>query len=83
MTGSNSIGNFSANLLILDGKNWEKWCVKMGVIFGFQDVHYHVKNGIPKEVEGATDVQTAAHKEMKKKDCKTLFLIPCVDDANF
>lgn len=87
MAGSNGNGNskyFPANLPILDGKNWEKWCVKMGVIFGFQDVKDLVMNGIPEEVEGATDVQTAAHKEMKKKDCKALFLIhQCVNDANF
>lgn len=81
---SNGNGHFPANLPVLDGKNWEKWCVKMGVIFGFQDVTDLVKNGIPEEVEGATDAQTAAHKAMKKKDCKALFLIhQCVDDANF
>lgn len=56
----------------------------MGVIFGFQDAYDFVMNGIPEEVEGATDVQTAAHKELKKKDYKALFLIhQCVDDANF
>lgn len=84
MTEGGSNGHFPANLPILDGKNWEKWCVKMDVIFGFQDVTDLVKNGIPAEVEGATEVQTAAHKAMKKKDCKALFLIhQCVDDVNF
>lgn len=85
MAGSNGNSNyFPANLPILDGKNWEQWCVRMGVIFGFQDVQEVVKNGIPEEVIGGTDVQTAAHKDQKKKDCKALFLIhQCVDNANF
>ncbi|MCI62743.1 retrovirus-related pol polyprotein, partial [Trifolium medium] len=36
MTGSSN--SFPANLPILDGKNWDQWCVKMNVIFGFQEV---------------------------------------------
>lgn len=49
-----SKGYFPANQLILDGKKWEQWCVKIGVIFGFQDVHDIVENGVPEEVVGGT-----------------------------
>lgn len=73
MTGSN--GSFPANLPIFDAKKWKQWCLKMEVIFGFEDVYDLVKNYIPEEVEGAMDAQTAAHKDQKKKDCKALFLI--------
>lgn len=82
MAGSNGNNYFPANLPILDGKNWEQWRVKMGVIFGFQDVQV-VKNGIPEKVVGETKAQTAAYKD-HKKDCKALFLIHLhVDSANF
>ncbi|RDX87993.1 hypothetical protein CR513_30472, partial [Mucuna pruriens] len=40
MVGSN--GSFPANMSILDGKNFEQWCIKMGVIFGFQEVQQAV-----------------------------------------
>lgn len=45
----------------------------MKVLFGFQDL-----------AENATEVQRTAHKELKKKDYKALFLIhQCVDPAIF
>ncbi|RDY14474.1 hypothetical protein CR513_00463, partial [Mucuna pruriens] len=79
-----SNGSFPANMLVLDGKNFEQWCIKMGVIFGFQEVLEIVKNGIQEMEVGATEVQRAAYRESKKKDCKTLFLIhQCVDSVNF
>ena len=80
--GSN--GNFPANLPVLDGKNYDHWCIKMKVIFGFQDVLDVIKNGVPVLDRGATDAQKAAHKETQKKDCKALFLIhQCVDANHF
>ncbi|RDX99728.1 hypothetical protein CR513_17192, partial [Mucuna pruriens] len=46
--------SYSLSLLyfyrFLDGKNFEQWCIKMGVIFGFQEVLEVVKNDI-QEVE--------------------------------
>lgn len=82
MVGSN--GSYPANLPVLDGKNFEQWCVKMGVIFGFQYVLEIVKNGIHEVEEGAKEAHKAVYKESKRKDCKALFLIhQCVDFANF
>lgn len=86
MAGSSngSSGYFPTNLPILDNKNWEEWCVKMEVIFGFQDVSEIVKNGILEEVVGGTDAQTVAHKDFKKKNCKALFIIhQCLNSENF
>lgn len=80
--GSN--GYFPANLSILDGKNWEEWCVKMEAIFGFQDVSEIVRNGISEEVAGGAETQTQAYKDFKKKDCKALFIIhQCHNSDNF
>ncbi|RDX87735.1 Callose synthase 10, partial [Mucuna pruriens] len=56
--------------------NFEQWCIKMGVIFGFQEVLEIVKNNIQEvEVGDTKGVQ---------EDCKALFLIhQCVDSTNF
>ncbi|KAK2370871.1 putative mitochondrial protein [Trifolium repens] len=73
-----------ANLPILDNKNWDSWCIRMSVLFGFQDVEDLVKNGYTALAENATEAQQAAFKEVKKRDCKALFLIhQCVDSSNF
>jgi hypothetical protein len=54
------------------------------VIFGFQDVIEIVNNGVEALPENPTDVQRNAHREAKKKDCKTLFYIQqCVDNKVF
>lgn len=56
----------------------------MEAIFGFQEVLQLVKFGIQELEEGAIDAQKAALKELKKIDCKALFLIhQCVDVVNF
>ncbi|RDX86557.1 hypothetical protein CR513_32105, partial [Mucuna pruriens] len=69
---------------ILDGKNFEQWCIKMGIIFGFQEVLEIVKNDIQEVEVGTIKVQRTIYKESKKKDCKALFLIhQCVDSINF
>lgn len=39
-------GLIGANLPIFDGKNYYQWCVKMDVIFGFQDVAKNITKGI-------------------------------------
>lgn len=73
MTGSN--GNLMGNLPVLDSKNWDRWCVQMEVVFGFQDVFDVVKNGYQELGANPDEAQRAAHKVAKKKDCKALFLI--------
>lgn len=43
-----------------------------------------MKNEVTPVGENATDEQNVAHKDLKKKDCKALFLIhQCVDPVNF
>ncbi|KAK2352556.1 putative mitochondrial protein [Trifolium repens] len=82
MAGSSN--SFPANLPILDGKNWDQWCVKMSVIFGYQEVEDLVTNGVEPLVANATEAQQTAFKALKKRDCKAQFLIhQCVDAANF
>ncbi|XP_057432888.1 uncharacterized protein LOC130725700 [Lotus japonicus] len=81
--GQNS-GNFPANLPKLDGKNWRNWCVQMKAIMGYQELTEIVEEGFSALPEGATEAQQAAHKAMKKLDCKALFLLhQCVDAAHF
>ncbi|GAU39052.1 hypothetical protein TSUD_396570 [Trifolium subterraneum] len=82
MNSSNS--SLPSNLPILDSKNWDQWCIRMNVIFGFQDVEDLVKNGYNALAADATEAQQTTFREVKKKDCKALFLIhQCVDSANF
>jgi len=66
---------FGSNILILDGKNWERWSALMRSLFDAQDVSDLVQNGFKEPPANATDVQRAAFKENKKKDCKALFYI--------
>ena len=42
-------GNVPAQLLVLDGKNWERWHIQMKALFEFQDVMEVVKNGVAAE----------------------------------
>jgi len=80
----NSNENISAHLLVLDGKNSDKWVKQMKVIFGFRDVLEIVNNGVEVLPTNPTDVQRIAHKEVKKKDCKALFYIhQCMDNKVF
>lgn len=77
-------GNYPANLLVLDGKNYEKWCIQMKVLFGYQEVHDIVKSRYQELGENPTDEERATYRESKKKDCKALFLIhQCIDATNF
>ena len=76
--------NLLGNLPVLDGKNWDRWCVQMKVIFGYQEVTENVMEGFPDLGENPSEAQRAAHKESKKKDCKALFLLhQCVDPVHF
>lgn len=56
----------------------------MKVIFRFQDVTKIVSDGVLALETNVNDVQKATHKEQRKKDGKTLFLIhQCVDPNVF
>ena len=75
---------FGSNILVLDGKNWERWTALMRSLFCAQDVSDLVQNGFEEPPANATDVQRAAFKENKKKDCKALFYIQQnVDNQHF
>ncbi|RDY01707.1 hypothetical protein CR513_14927, partial [Mucuna pruriens] len=50
----------------LMARTLSKWCIKMGVIFSFQEVLEIVKNGIQEVEVSATKVQRAIYKESKK-----------------
>lgn len=56
----------------------------MKVILCYQDVWDLMKNGLTPISDNATDEQRVAHKYLKKKDYKSLFIIHlCVDPYNF
>ena len=65
--------NLSANLPILNGKNWDQWRVQMKMILGYQEVTEIVEEGYPMLTKDSTDAQKVLHKENKKKDCKATF----------
>ena len=53
-------------------------------LFGAQDLLEIAQDGVAELAANATDVQRNAHKELKKKDCKALFLIQqSLDEGNF
>jgi len=77
-------GGFGTNILVLDGKNWERWGALMKSLFDAQDFLELVENGYEDLAANATDVQRAAFKEQKKKDCKAFFYIQQnVDSKHF
>nr|KYP46743.1 Retrovirus-related Pol polyprotein from transposon TNT 1-94 [Cajanus cajan] len=80
-------GTLSGNMPMLDSKNlnsYDRWCVRMKAIFGFQEVMEIVNIGYSDPPENATDKQQAAFRKAKRKDCKALFYLhQCVDEANF
>lgn len=80
---ASSNGYFPANLPTLDGKNYDNWCRQLKVILGFQDVWELVTNVVEKIGDDATEAQNSVHKVLKKKDCKTQFILhQCVETAN-
>jgi len=60
-------GAFSTNLLVLDGKNWSRWCVQMKAIFGSQDVAKIVKEGFPALGKSPTDEQKVPTNKTRRK----------------
>jgi len=72
MNGSSS---FNTHLPILEVRNWERWSAVMKNLFGVHDLLEIVQNAVDDLAANATEMQRNAHKELKKKDCKALFLI--------
>lgn len=81
---ANAFNNLPGVLPVLDEKNYDRWHKQMKVLFGFQDVLEVVNSGVEELAAEATEAQRAAHKELKKKDYKALFLIhQCVNSSIF
>jgi len=80
----NGNSSFNTHLPIHEGGNWERWSVVMKNLFGVQDMLEIVQNGYHELGGNATKVQKTVHKELNKKDCKSLFFIQQgVDVGNF
>lgn len=60
---TNVNGHFPANRPIFKGKNYERWCAYMKVIFRFQDVLEIVDEGVPEILKNAVDAQKTIIKE--------------------
>jgi len=60
---------------ILDGKNYNRWCVQMTVLFDYHELWDVVESGVTALVANAAEAQRVAHRDQKKKDNKALYLI--------
>jgi len=67
--------NIHVHLPVFEGKNFDQWSVKIKLIFRFQDVLEIVNEGVTALAANATDVQQTAHRELKQKDGKAMFLM--------
>jgi len=80
----NGRSSFNTHLPILEARNWERWSVVMKNLFGAQDLLEIVQSCVTDLATNATEVQGNAHKDLKKKDYKALFLIQqSLDEGNF
>ena len=76
--------NCPANFLVLDGRNYDQWSMKMKAILGYQDVRDLVVNGLDPLPVNPTAAQQAIYRDAKKKDCKGLCILhQCVNQAIF
>jgi len=60
---------------ILDGKNYNQWCVHMRVLFDYHELWDVVESGVSALADNATEAQRVVHRDQKKKDKKDLYLI--------
>jgi len=60
---------------ILDGKNYNRWCVHMRVLFDYHELWDVVESGVSALANNAIGAQRVAHHDQKKKDKKALYLI--------
>lgn len=72
---TNNYGSFTTHVPVFYGKIYDQWIVKMKVIFRYQDVLDAAKDGLPMRARNTTKVQQIGHKDAKKKDGKSMFLI--------
>ena len=52
---------------VLDGKNYNRWCVQMRVLFDYHELLNVVEEGVADLPNSADDVQKAFHREQQKK----------------
>ncbi|GKV45648.1 hypothetical protein SLEP1_g52709 [Rubroshorea leprosula] len=68
-------GPIQISVPVLDGKNYNRWCVQMRVLFDYHELLSVVENGVAEIAENANDAQKHAYRESKKKDKKALYFI--------
>jgi len=72
------------HLPVLNGKNYDAWCIQMKVIFGMQDVLDIIMAGLQELEKDAGEAQKRMFRESKKLDYKAIFLIhQCMDPQKF
>jgi len=57
---------------ILDGKNYNRWCVQMRVLFEYHELWDVVESEVFGLVANATEAHRVVHCDQKKKDNKAL-----------
>lgn len=80
MNGGN--GSLNTNLPVIDGKNWNRWMIQIHVLFDTQDILDLINDGYATVSADATEAQRNMHREMRKKDQKSLFYIHHCMDTN-
>ncbi|XP_073225729.1 uncharacterized protein [Cicer arietinum] len=75
-------GGFPSYLLILDGKNWERWYASMRLLLESQEVFEIVQDGYEQLGVNSTERQQTTFKDCKKRDCKALFHIQQSVESN-
>ena len=81
---ANLSGSLHTIFPILDSRNYDRWCIQMKVLFGFQEVLEVVTKGIKELATNAVEAQCKTYLEDEKKDCKALYFIhQSVDGAIF
>jgi len=63
------------SVLILDGKNYNRWCVQTRGLFDYHEFWDVDESGVFALVDNATETQRVADRDQKKKDKKVLYLI--------
>ncbi|GAV68389.1 hypothetical protein CFOL_v3_11892 [Cephalotus follicularis] len=68
-------GSVQLSIPIFDGKNYNRWCAHMRVLYDYHELLAVVENGVTDLAENATKAQINTHREIKKKDKKALYFI--------
>jgi len=55
------------SVLILDGKNYNHWCVQMKVLFDYHELCDVIESRVFALADNATEAQRVAHRDQKKK----------------